>query len=294
MDVIVTLGLAKVYPGGTEALSGVSLSVGKGQIFCVLGRNGAGKTTMLRILGTQLMPTKGTATVFGQDIVNGARAIREKIAVVPQEARLQMVLSAWDHIHFMCLIRGMGKQEAARRAEEVMRDLGLWDHKDKLAVDLSGGLRQRVVIGMALVGSPELLFLDEPTIGLDPLGRRQVWHMVRELAKKGVTVLLTTHYMDEAEALANRLAIIDKGRLAFIGTVDEAKAVAGEGLQVIVEPAVPHEPKDRKVMKPQSDAEMLEIVQRSVKEGLKVTFKPPSLEEAFIHIVGGSIEEDAS
>ena len=294
MDVIATAGLGKRYPGGTEALKDVTLAVAKGQIFCILGRNGAGKTTLLRILGTQLAPTSGTATVMGSDVVRAAATIREKIAVVPQEARLQMVLSGWDHIYYMCLIRGMSKADAKKRTQEVMQELGLWEHKDKLAVDLSGGLRQRVIIGMALIADPELLFLDEPTIGLDPLGRRAVWHMVRDLARKGVTVLLTTHYMDEAEALANSLAIIEKGRVAFLGTVEEAKAMAGEGLQVIVEPTVGNNAADRKVLKPRSDAEMLEIVQRSIKDGMKVTFKPPTLEEAFIHIVGGSIEEDAA
>jgi ABC-2 type transport system ATP-binding protein len=213
---------------------------------------------------------------------------------VPQESRPQMVLSGYDHIFYMCLVLGMSRADARKRTQEIMEELELWEHKDKLAVDLSGGLRQRVIIAMALVADPELIFLDEPTIGLDPLGRRAVWHMVRELSKKGVTVILTTHYMDEAEALADRLAIIEKGRLAFLGTVDEAKAVTHEGLHVIVEPAVSRNSADRKVLKPQSNEEILEIVQRSIREGLKVTFKPPTLEEAFIHIVGGSIEEDAA
>ncbi len=294
VDVVTTSGLGKTYVGGTEALRDVSLSVEKGQIFCVLGRNGAGKTTLLRILGTQLRASAGTAMVLGHDVLKEPRAIRGRIAVVPQEARLQMVLSATDHINYMCLIRGMSRPDARKRTREVMEELGLWEHKDKLAVDLSGGLRQRVIIGMALVMDPELLFLDEPTIGLDPLGRRAVWGMVRKLAQKGVTVILTTHYMDEAEALAGSLAIIDKGRCAFLGTVDEAKAATHEGLHVIVEPVVGHNAADRKVLKPQSNEEIIEIVQRSIKEGLKVTFKPPTLEDAFIHIVGGSIEEEAA
>ena len=294
MDVVTTSGLGKTYHGGTKALEDVSLSIEKGQVFCVLGRNGAGKTTLLRILGTQLMPTSGGALIFGHDVVSDPTPIRKRIAVVPQEARLQMVLSGWDHIYYMCLIRGMNKSDARARTKAVMEELGVWEHKDKLAVDLSGGLRQRIIIGMALIADPELIFLDEPTIGLDPLGRRAVWHMIRALTKKGVTVLLTTHYMDEAEALASKLAIIEKGKLAFHGTVEEAKSVAGEGLQVIVEPTVLHDPKDRKVLKPKSDDEMLQIVQGSVKNGLKVTFKPPTLEDAFIHIVGGSIEENSA
>ena len=208
MDVVEVIGLGKTYPRGTEALKGVSFGIRKGEVFCLLGRNGAGKTTLLRILATQLRPTAGQALVLGHDVLKEPKAIRPRISVVPQEARPQMMLSAYDHIRLMCQIRGMRKAEALRRTREVMEELELWEHKDKLTADLSGGLRQRVLLGMALIADPEVLFLDEPTIGLDPVGRRQVWAMVRRLASKGVTVLLTTHYMDEAEKLAHRLAII--------------------------------------------------------------------------------------
>jgi ABC-2 type transport system ATP-binding protein len=293
MDVVEVEGLGKTYPGGTEALKDVSFRVAKGEVFCLLGRNGAGKTTLLRVLATQLMPTAGRATVFGQEVVRGAKAIRQRIAVLPQEARPQMMLSAFDHVRLLCLIRGMSRADAARRTEQVLRQFDLWEHKDKLCADLSGGLRQRVLLCMALIADPELLFLDEPTIGLDPLGRRQVWAAVRRLAEKGVTVLLTTHYMDEAEKLANRLAIIEKGRLTFLGTVDDAKAKAGVGMRLIVE-APGGNGNSREVLHPSSNEEILRVVERAIREGLKVTFQPPSLEEAFIHIVGGSIDDEAS
>ena len=288
MAVIDVQDLGKTYPKGTEALKGVSLRVDKGEVFCLLGRNGAGKTTLLRILATQLRPTRGRAQVFGEDVMKGAKAIRRRISVVPQESRPQMMLSAHDHIRLMCLIRGMSKEEALRRTKAIMEEFELWEHKDKLTADLSGGLRQRVIIAMALIADPELLFLDEPTIGLDPLGRRQVWGMVRKLTGQGVTVLLTTHYMDEAEKLADRLAIIDAGMVAFLGTVEEAKAVAGTGLRVVVESA---DGNGREVLSPKTDGEILGIVQRSLADKKKVTFQPPTLEEAFITIVGGSIEE---
>ncbi len=292
-DVVEVDRLGKTYPGGTEALKDVSFRVSKGEVFCLLGRNGAGKTTLLRVLATQLMPTAGRATVFGSEVVRGAKAIRRRIAALPQEARPQMMLSAYDHVRLMCLIRGMSREDALKRTERVLRQFELWEHKDKLCADLSGGLRQRVLLCMALIADPELLFLDEPTIGLDPLGRRQVWAAIRRLAGAGVTVLLTTHYMDEAEKLANRLAIIEKGRLAFLGTVDEAKAKAGVGMRLIVESA--HSDADsRQVLHPSSDQEILAVVERSIREGLKVTFQPPSLEEAFIHIVGGSIDDEAA
>ncbi|HEY4823185.1 MAG TPA: ABC transporter ATP-binding protein [Candidatus Bathyarchaeia archaeon] len=283
-------GVGKTYPGGTEALRDVSFSVSRGQVFCLLGRNGAGKTTLLRILATQLRPSAGRATVLGYDVVSEARAIREEIAVVPQEARPYMMLSAFDHIYFRCLIDGMSRVNARARTREIMDVLGLWEHRDKLAADLSGGLRQRIIIGMALIRDTELLFLDEPTIGLDPLGRRTVWNLIRQMTQKGVTVMLTTHYMDEAEALADSLAIIDRGRTVFLGTVDEAKSTAGVETRVIIEPLRGDGTMNREVLTPRTNQEIIEIVQRGLKENLKVTFKPPSLEDAFIHLVGGSIE----
>jgi len=292
MAVIEVEGLGKTYPGGTKALEQVTFQVPKGEVFCLLGRNGAGKTTLLRILATQLRPTVGHASVLGHDVVREARLIRERIAVVPQEARPQMMLSAYDHIYLMSRIRGMPRAEAKKRTRSIMEEFDLWEHKDKLTADLSGGLRQRVMVSIALTMDPELLFLDEPTIGLDPLGRRQVWAMVRRMTKKGVTVLLTTHYMDEAEKLSDRLAIIDKGQTVFLGSVDAAKAHAGHGMQVIVESN--ENGGERKVLSPTSDQEILQVVQRGIQEGKRVTFKPPTLEDAFIAMVGGSIDDESA
>ncbi len=292
MSVIEVADLGKTYPGGTVALKDVSFSVPKGEVFCLLGRNGAGKTTLLRILATQLRPTTGRAIVLGHDVVHEAKAIREGIAVVPQEARPQMMLSAYDHIYLMSRIRGMPRTEAKTRTRAIMEEFDLWEHKDKLTADLSGGLRQRVMISIALTMDPELLFLDEPTIGLDPLGRRQVWAMVRRMTKRGVTVLLTTHYMDEAEKLADRLAIVDKGQTVFLGGVEEAMTHGRHGMQVIIESA--NNGNGRQVLTPTSDEEILEIVQRGIHEGRRVTFKPPTLEDAFIAMVGGSIDDEST
>ena len=290
MEVVRVEGLGKTYPGGTKALEDVSFSIDQGEIFCLLGRNGAGKTTLLRILATQLKPTVGRASVLGHDVLAEPQAIRPHIAVVPQEARPQMLLSPYDHILYFCLIRGQSRAQARERTQKVMEDLGLWEHRDKLASDLSGGLRQRLIIAMAMVADPEVLFLDEPTIGLDPLGRRSVWSMLRALTKKGATILLTTHYLDEAEVLADHLLIVDKGRTAFLGTVDEAKGDTGVGMRVIVEPAAGNGSTAPEILEPKSAEEILAIVERGLREKRKVTFKPASLEDAFIKIVGGSIE----
>src|SRR3989440_8512445 len=290
MEVVRVEDLGKTYPGGKKALEGVSFSIQKGEIFWLLGRNGAGKTTLLRILATQLKPTVGRAFVLGHDVLHDPKVIRPHIAVVPQEARPQMMLSPYDHILYFCLIRGRSRSDARERTRKVMEDLGLWEHRDKLASDLSGGLRQRLIIAMALVADPDVLFLDEPTIGLDPLGRRAVWHMLRELTRKGATILLTTHYLDEAEMLADHLLIVDKGRTAFHGTVEEAKGDTGVGMRVIVEHPAGNGTGPPEVLEPRSAEEILAIVERGLREKRKVTFKPASLEEAFIKIVGGSIE----
>jgi len=293
MDAIEVEGLGKTYPKGTEALKDVSFKVARGSVFCLLGRNGAGKTTLLRILATQLRSTVGKARVLGFDVVKEPDKIRERISVVPQEARPFMMLSPYDHIYYMCKIRGMETEDAKKRTKEVMDELELWEHRKKLTADLSGGLRQRVIVGLALVTTPELIFLDEPSIGLDPLGRRVIWNIIRKMTKQGTTVLLTTHYMDEADALADKLLIIDKGRKVFFGTVEEAKHAAGTETKVLLERpgSTTH---DREVLVPKSDQEMMEIIQRGLKEGKRVTFKPPSLDEAFIHFVGGSIEEETA
>jgi ABC-2 type transport system ATP-binding protein len=292
VNVVEVSSLGKTYPGGTEALRDVSFSIERGQVFCLLGRNGAGKTTLLRILATQLAPTAGRATVFGHDVAREAERVRTKIAVVPQEARPQNLLSAFDHVRLMCLIRGMTREDAARRAKGMLEQFDLWESRSKLCADLSGGMRQRVILCMTLIADPELLFLDEPTVGLDPLGRRQVWAAVKRLTQTGVTVVLTTHYMEEAQHLADRLAIIEKGKMAFLGTVDEAKRVAGVGMRMIIESPV--DGGQREVLHPRSNEEILKVVERSIRDNLKVTFQPPSLEEAFISIVGGSIDDEAA
>jgi len=292
VNVVEVSNLGKTYPGGTEALRGITFSVEQGQVFCFLGRNGAGKTTLLRILATQLMPSAGRATVFGHDVSREAEKVRTRIAVLPQEARPQNLLSAFDHVRLMCLIRGMSRKEAAKKAKQALEEFDLWEHRNKLCADLSGGMRQRVILCMALVADPELLFLDEPTVGLDPIGRRQVWAAIKRLTQAGVTVLLTTHYMDEAQHLADRLAIIEKGQVAFLGTVDQAKEVAGVGMRIIVES--PMDGGQREVLHPRSNEEILKVIEGSIQDRLKVTFQPPSLEEAFISIVGGSIDDEAA
>jgi len=217
--------LTKVYKKSkTPALDGLDLEIGSGQIFTMLGRNGAGKTTFLRIASTQLMPTSGRVSVLGLDAVSQAKQLRERIAITPQEAETMYPLTPRDHVLLNLRMRGMPKEEAKRKAQEALNDLELSDVADMNSDWLSGGLKQRVIVAMALRTEAELIFLDEPTIGLDPLNRRRVWDQLTRLKRDGKTIILTTHYMDEAEALSDNLVIINRGKVVASGTPQSVKA----------------------------------------------------------------------
>ena len=217
--------LTKVYRNGKRpALDSLDLEIDSGQIFTMLGRNGAGKTTFLRIASTQLMPTSGTVTVLGLDVVRDAKALREKIAITPQEAETIYPLTPRDHVMLNLRMRGMPKDRAEERTEEALEALELEEVADTNADWLSGGMKQRVIVAMALKTDAELIFLDEPTIGLDPLNRRRVWDQLTQLKKEGKTIILTTHYMDEAEALSDNLVIVNRGKVVAAGTPQSVKA----------------------------------------------------------------------
>ncbi len=217
--------LTKVYRKAKRpALESLDLEIDSGQIFTMLGRNGAGKTTFLRIASTQLMPTSGSMAVFGLDVVRDAKKLRERIAITPQEAETIYPLTPRDHVLLNLRMRGMPKEEAKRRAQEALDDLELSDVADTNSDWLSGGMKQRVIVAMALHTDAELIFLDEPTIGLDPLNRRRVWDQLTRLKKGGRTIILTTHYMDEAEALSDSLVIVNRGRVVASGTPQSVKA----------------------------------------------------------------------
>jgi len=221
--------LTKVYKKSKQpALDSLDLDIDSGQIFTMLGRNGAGKTTFLRIASTQLMPTSGSVTVLGLDAVREAKELRERIAITPQEAETIYPLTPRDHVLLNLRMRGMAKEEARTRAQQALNDLELADVADTNSDWLSGGLKQRVIVAMAVQTDAELIFLDEPTIGLDPVNRRKVWDQLTRLKKSGKTIILTTHYMDEAEALSDNLVIINKGKVVALGTPRTVKAAVTE------------------------------------------------------------------
>ena len=221
--------LTKVYRKSAKpALDSLDLQIDSGQIFTMLGRNGAGKTTFLRIASTQLMPTSGSVRVLGLDVVRDAKKLREKIAITPQEAETIYPLPPRDHVLLNLRMRGMEKEEAKKRAQEALDELELGEVADTNSDWLSGGLKQRVIVAMAMRTEAELIFLDEPTIGLDPVNRRKVWEQLTRLKKDGKTIILTTHYKDEAEALSDNLVIVNRGRVVAAGTPRSVKAAVTE------------------------------------------------------------------
>ncbi len=209
--VLAIRGLTKTYASGLTALKPVDLEIRRGEIFALLGPNGAGKTTLINITCGLVTPSGGTVTAMGHDIIRNFRAARKLIGLVPQEMHIDVFERVIDTVTFS---RGLfGRPRDPGRVEQVLRDLSLWDKRNERLKELSGGMKRRVMIAKALAHEPEILFLDEPTAGVDVELRRDMWNMVRKLRERGVTIILTTHYIEEAEEMADRVGVISKGEL---------------------------------------------------------------------------------
>ena len=211
---IVINDLSKVYDNGFDALKKVSLSVKQGEILAMLGPNGAGKTTLISIICGIVTPSSGTVSVDGFDIIKNYRETRSRIGMVPQELNLESFETVFDTVSYS---RGLyGKSPKPEHIEKILKDLSLWDKKDQRLRQLSGGMKRRVLIAKALSHEPKILFLDEPTAGVDVELRRDMWMVVDDLRKTGVTIILTTHYIEEAEAIADRVAVINQGEIIVV------------------------------------------------------------------------------
>ena len=227
-------GITKRF-GDVEALRGVDLKVLPGTVFGLLGPNGAGKTTMVRILTTLLQPDDGRATVAGYDVVRDAEPLRHVIGLAGQYAAIDENLTGQENLEMVGRLYHLTQQEASRRGEAVLERFELADAAHRIAKTYSGGMRRRLDLGASLVGRPQVLFLDEPTTGLDPRSRLEMWDIIRELVRDGTTLLLTTQYMDEADRLADSIAVIDSGQVIAEGTADDLKMrVGGEVLAIRV------------------------------------------------------------
>ncbi|WP_433872568.1 ATP-binding cassette domain-containing protein [Saccharopolyspora sp. CA-218241] len=225
---IETASLSKVF-GEMRAVDGVDLAVRRGSVYGVLGPNGAGKTTTIRMLATLLRPDGGTATVLGHDVAREADAVRRRVSLAGQYASVDEELTGRENLLLLARLRGYRGARAAARAGELLDAFGLSEAGGRVVRSYSGGMRRRLDIAASIVVTPDLIFLDEPTTGLDPRSRGQVWDIVRALVAEGTTVLLTTQYLDEADQLADRIAVIDRGKVIAEGTPGELKASVGTG-----------------------------------------------------------------
>ena len=261
---IETTALAKSF-GDTRAVDGVDLAVRPGTVYGVLGPNGAGKTTIIRMLATLIQPTSGTARVLGHDVVAEADAVRGLVSLTGQFASVDEELNGHENLRLLGRLLGLSKSQAAERAAHLLDAFALSDAADRLVKEYSGGMRRRLDIASSIVVTPELLFLDEPTTGLDPRSRNQVWDIVRILVAEGTTVLLTTQYLEEADQLAERIAIIDRGTVIAEGTSGELKALVGTGTLRL------------RVLDPQQRAEAAAVAERVVGEAAQLQPDPSAL-----------------
>jgi ABC-2 type transport system ATP-binding protein len=303
-------GLVRDFKGGVRAVDGIDLQVAPGEIYGFLGPNGAGKSTTVLVLTTLLPPTAGTARVAGLDVVHQGAEVRRAIGASLQESALDPFLTGREHMRLQSALHGLGKAEREQRATELLERVGLTDAADRKVGGYSGGMKRRLDLGLALVHGPRLLFLDEPTTGLDPQSRAALWDEVRRLANDGVTVFLTTQYLEEADVLADRVGIIDRGKIVAEGTPAELKASIG---RPSVE-AIPEDPGDRErlaevlrrfgeeaaaspsgvaVQLPTGVGDLAEIVRTLDSEGLRIAdlrLHSPTLDDVFLAKTGRSLE----
>ncbi len=270
MKSIIAEGLVKTYDKGTvRALDNLNLDVEEGTVLGVLGPNGAGKTTTVRILSTLLRPDSGHATVAGIDVIKNPEKVREVIGLSGQYAAVDEILTGYDNLVMFGELYHLGKKNAIVRANELLERFGLTDAGKRPIKTYSGGMRRRLDLAASLIVKPKVLFLDEPTTGLDPRGRQEMWGVIQELVKGGVTLLLTTQYLEEADQLADEIAVIDTGKVIARGTSDALKKqVGGERLEVVVE--------SQHVAKTMQIVEAISGVKPALDEGLRQISAPVS------------------
>jgi ABC-2 type transport system ATP-binding protein len=308
-------GLSKAF-GETTAVDEVDLAVAPGMVYGLLGPNGAGKTTIIRMLATLLRPDAGTARVLGHDVVADADAVRDRVSLTGQYASVDEDLTGRENLVLLARLLGLPHRQARTRAGELLDAFGLAEAAGRQVTTYSGGMRRRLDIAASLIVPPQLLFLDEPTTGLDPRSRTQVWELVRALAAGGTTVLLTTQYLDEADQLADRIAVIDQGRVIAEGTPGQLKASVGAGalrvrlrdpeqrpqaervlsqtLQVAVHLEADSAALSAQVTDPHRVALALAELSRAGVALSEFALGQPSLDEVFLAITGRSARTDAT
>ncbi|GGP21486.1 ABC transporter ATP-binding protein [Thermocladium modestius] len=296
MSVLTARGIYKTYDGRRWALNGVDLEIGKARIATLLGPNGAGKTTFVRIASTELLPTKGEVEILGVDAVRYPSRVRPLISIIPQEARPINFITAWEAIYSYLLLKGFSRGDAKRMAEWAMERLSLEPYRRTQLFNLSGGLKRRVLVAMALASNASLIFLDEPTVGLDIISRRSVWDALAELRRSGAAILLTTHYVEEAELLSDEVFIIDSGTIIRRGSPKDLLSLApgdavveayGDSLEL----DEPHVRLGNRYIIYVDSAVAGSLSTELIGRGMTVTARRKTLEDAVIYLLGGWREE---
>jgi ABC-2 type transport system ATP-binding protein len=308
-EVIIVNDLWHRY-NGVDVLNGVSFTVGRGEIFGLLGPNGAGKTTLISILTSQLRSRQGRVSVLDQNPENATR-LRRRIGLAAHELRVSEYLTGLQALKLHGHLYGVPSKILDKRARELLTMVGLYEKRDELIRTYSEGMRRRLNIALAIVHDPQIIFLDEPTIGLDPHGRRQVWRVIWDLKTRGKTLLLTTHYMEEAEFLCDRIALVDRGTIAALGTPSELKARLGPGKIIevgvectpeLVEELTDSIPEGRvlsegglSIVTENPEPVLQRLMKRFVTDpgygGTRIVVREPSLEDVFLELTGRSLQE---
>lgn len=302
-SVIELSGVAKTFGGNVQALTDVSFSVPAGSVCALLGHNGAGKTTLVKIMTTLLRPTSGSAVIAGYDVVADPAKVRASIGLTGQEVALDPLLTGRENLVLFGRLRGMSRNQARKRADELISQFDMQHAADRRVLTYSGGMRRRIDIAAALVESPRVLFLDEPTTGLDPRSRRDVWALVKSFTAQGITVLLTTQYLEEADVLSDSVVILDHGRIVASGTADELKRRIGYSYCEVtpVDPVdvgrvyaavsdiegAEFDANSVSVPAPDGVAVLVEVLRRVEALGIElhdISLRKPSLDEVFLHL----------
>lgn len=306
MPIVETFSLSKEY-GKITAVENLNISIDEGEVFGLLGPNGAGKTTIIKILATLLEPTSGTAKVNGFDVMKQPERVRESIGIVFQEPSSDELLTGYENIKLYAMMYGIPKEQIRKGITEALELVELTDRKDDLVKNYSGGMRRRLEIARSLIHKPRVLFLDEPTLGLDPRGREKMWNYVIRLVKElNMTVLLTTHYMEEADFLANRVGIIDKGKIAVLDSPRALKKTLGGDLVTLRAAETPNLEEIKKLsyvrdVKQQgletmimieNVAENLQQLLRTVGKIESVEVRSTTLNDVFLQFTGRIMQED--
>lgn len=285
-------GIAKRFRS-VEVLDGLDLAVGTGSVFALLGPNGAGKTTTINILTTLVRPDSGTAAVAGVDLLADPDGVRARISLTGQSAAVDEVLTGRENVVMLARLSGLGARSASARADELLERFDLADAAGRRVGTYSGGMRRRLDLALSLVVPTRVIFLDEPTTGLDTRSRQELWRIIREVADAGATVFLTTQYLEEADRLADRIAVLDRGRIAAEGTASELKAQVGGDVVELLGPddeVLAELPTDGTVHGLRAAVDRLDRLEASAVDGARVAIRRPSLDDVFLAITARPAE----